>query len=203
VRTGRCDSLKEIGGSVRSIVVATCLALVVASCGGGELTLTEYAGEVEGLVTHVSGRIDDLEAEWESAIPTVESTQAYLNARVAARQEFLEGFGALEPPEEVTEMHTVALDILTRLTAAEEAWARRAEDIETTDELSLLWDSPEALALQAVDEEAIAICRAAQAQFDSTADREVFADFPWVPPELQEVVLVFLGCTEQERGGGS
>jgi hypothetical protein len=188
---------------VRSIVVATCLALVVASCGGGELTLTEYAREVEGLATNVSFTIDDLEAEWESAVPTVESTQAYLNARVAARQEFLEGFGALVPPEEVTELHTAALDIFVRLTAAEIAWAERAEDIEATDELSLLWDGSEALALQAVDEEAIAICQAAQAQFDSTADREVFADFPWIPPELREVIRIFFGCTEEERGGGS
>ena len=44
-------------------------------------------------------------------------------------------------------------------TAAEEALAQRAEDVETMDELSLLPDSPEFLAANAAQEEIIAFCK--------------------------------------------
>jgi hypothetical protein len=40
----------------------------------------------------------------------------------------------------------------------------------------------------------IAFCQEGQAEFDATADREVFDDVPWIPSELQEVVRVALGC---------
>jgi hypothetical protein len=103
----------------------------------------------------------------------------------------------------MTELQAVALDIFSRLTTAERGLAGRAADLGSADELSLLWESPEAVAMVAVDEEAIAICQAAQAQADATADREAFADYPWISPELQEVVQVFFGCTKEERGEGS
>jgi hypothetical protein len=189
---------------VRSIVVAACLVLVIASCsGGGELTLNEYAIQIEELVTTMNGEIDDVEAVLRAQVATVESTQSFLDARLAARYEFLDSFQTLEPPEEAAEMHAAALDIVTKLTTAEEAIARRADQIETQAELDRLWEGPEAMAANAVDDEAIAICQAAQAQMDSTADQEVFGDVPWIPSELQEVVLVFFGCTKEERGADS
>ena len=186
---------------MRSIVVATCLALVVAGCGGGQLTLAEYADKAEELMITMTQRIDDADAKLLAGVRTVESTKAYFDEKTAARHEFIDKFEALEPPEEAVEMHAAGLDMITQLTAAEDALARRAHDIETTDELSVLWDSPEAQVAGAVDKEAIAFCEEAQARFDSTADRQAFADFPWIPPELQEVVVVFFGCSEEERGG--
>jgi hypothetical protein len=61
--------------------------------------------------------------------------------------------------------------------------------------------TPEAMAVAEVQEEMIAFCQARQAEFDATADREVFADSPWVPSELQEVVTVLFGCGTQEDVG--
>jgi hypothetical protein len=91
---------------------------------------------------------------------------------------------------------------MTRYTAAEEAYARRVGKVETAEEWDLLEETPEALAVSAVHEEMIAFCRARQAQFDATADREVFADVPWIPSEMQEVVTVLFGCGT-EQGGSS
>ena len=186
---------------MRGIVLAICLVLVVVGCGGGELTLAEYAEEAEELINTMIQRIDDLDAERDSGVPTVESTKAYFVERMAARHGFLDEFKALEPPEEAAEMHAMGLDMTTQLTASEDALAQVAYDIETADELSSLWETPEGQAAGALDEEAIAFCDDAQAQFDATADRQTFADFPWIPPELQEVVVVFFGCTEEERSG--
>ncbi len=193
--------LKNEGRSVRRIVLATCLAFVVASCGDGELTITEYAEQVEGLTTTMYQKLDDLDVERASEAPTVEGHQALFNGQAAALQELLDGLQAIEPPNEVAELHTVSVDIMTRLTAAEEALARRAEDIETMDEMSLLADSPELLAVDAAREEITAFCQAMQAQFDETAVFEALVDVPWMPSELQEVVVVAFGCGTEEGGG--
>ena len=188
---------------MRSIFAAACLALVVVSCGDGELTLTEYAAQLEELVAAMNQEIDALDAELESQILTVEGVQSYLDAKTAVRHELLDGFEALAPPEEAAEMHAAALEMVGKLTSAEEDLARRVGDVETTEELNRLWDTPEGRAATAVDDEAVEFCQAAQAQFDATAEREVFDDVPWIPSELQEVVLVFFGCVQEERIGGS
>jgi hypothetical protein len=186
---------------VRSIVVAICLALVMSGCGGGDLTLAEYAEEAEALLTTMIKRIDDLDAERESGAPTVESTKAYFIERMAARHGFLDEFKALEPPEEAVEMHAMGLDMITQLTASEDALAQHAYEIETADDLSSLWETAEAQTAGAADDEAVAFCEEAQSQFDATAERQTLADFPWIPPELREVVVVFIGCSEEDRSG--
>lgn len=181
---------------MRSIAAATCLALVVASCGGrGELTLGEYAKEVEGLTTTMYRTLDDLTVTVEdgSEVP-VEDAQTVFDGAATAFRQLLDGLQAIEPPGEIAELHTLSLDIMTRLTTAQEAFARRAEDFETATEWHLLYETPEALAIAEVQEEMIAFCQARQAEFDATADRKVFADSPWVPSELQEVVTVLFGC---------
>lgn len=178
---------------------AICLALLAPGCGGGELTLGEYAEQLEVLVTTMNRKISVLDSDLESEPLTVEGTQSYFEEKVAARDELVAGFRAIEPPEEAAEMHAAALDIVAKLTNAERALAQQAEEIETADELSELWDTQAGLTVEAVDEEARAFCAAAQAEFDSTADRAAFEDQPWIPPELKEVVQVFFGCPGGDR----
>ncbi len=94
-------------------------------------------------------------------------------------------------------MHAAALDIVTKLANAERALAQQADEIETVDELSELWDTQAGMNVDAVDEQARAFCTAAQTKFDSSADRAAaFEGQPWVPAELKEVVQVFFGCPE-------
>jgi hypothetical protein len=188
---------------MRGIVVAICLAVLIAGCGDGELTLNEYAVQMEELVTTMNREIDALDAGQASMITTVDGIQDYFEQKLASRHEFLESYQAIAPPEDAAEMHAVALDIVTKLIEAEEALALRAERIESPAEWSDLWIGEEAQAFATVDEEAVAICQTAQAQMDSTTDREVFGDVPWIPSELQEVVLVFFGCTKADRGTDS
>jgi len=184
---------------VRAIVLAICLVVVVASCGEGEPTLTEYAEEVEVLTTGLYSSIDDLTADLAArvpppAIPTAEDIQTLYDAVAAAYRELRDGLRAIEPPEEVAEVHGTALEIVARLTAAEEAFVERAKDFDNEDDLNLLWETPEFRAADAAQDEIIAFCQTMQARFDATADREAFADVPWIPVEMQEVVLVAFGC---------
>lgn len=188
----------------RTIALAVCLVIVVASCGGGgdELTLTEYAEEVEGLTTTMYRTLDDLTitAEDGSEVP-VEDAQAVYDGAAAAFRRLRDGLQAIEPPDGVADLHAVSIDIMTKFTAAQEAFAQRAAEYKTADDWDLLYETPEALAVNALQEEMIAFCQARQAEFDATADREVFADVPWIPPEMQEVVTVLFGCGTEEGGG--
>jgi hypothetical protein len=170
------------------------LAVVLVACGGGSLTLSEYASQSEALVTELLTQLDTLDAEWESQIPTPEGARTYWNHRLEARVEFLEGIHALDPPEEVADLHETALDLFNRLTTAEEALAARVNSLETIIGHGPWWDMPEGQAARAVDEEAVAICHAAQADFDATQDRESFEDVPWIPEEMKTVVQVAFNC---------
>jgi hypothetical protein len=181
--------------TVLTLILAICLAILLPGCGSGEPTLGEYAEELEVLVTTMNRKITVLDSNLESEPLTVEGTQNYFEEKIAARDELLESFRAIEPPEEATDMHAAALDIVAKLTNAERALAQQADKIETADELSELWNTQAGLTADAVDEEARAFCATAQSQFDSTADRAAVFDGPWIPTELKEVVQVFFGCS--------
>ena len=181
---------------VRGLLAGACLVVVAAACGAGSLTLSEYAAVSEELATEVIGRLETLDAEWESQDPTVEGARAYWEGRVEARVAFLEGIEALNPPDEFAEMNATALDLFGRLVAAEEALAARVMASEVVAEHGAWWDTPEGKAVLAVDEEAIAICRAGQAQFDATGGREALSETPWIPSQLKEAVRVAFGCPD-------
>lgn len=186
---------------MRTLLLALCLVLLVVGCGNGELSMADYATQVEDLVAEMNRKIDKLDAE--VRVREATTLEGYLNfweTKVLARRELVEGLQAIEPPEEAAEMHASAIGIVDRLAITDNAMAELVASMQTDQELSGLLASPEFLATEAVDEEAIALCLAAQTEFDSTADREVFGEMPWIPSELREVVNVAFGCTKEERG---
>lgn len=185
---------------MRSFVLATCLVLVVAGCSNSELSMNDYAIEIERLIATMNEEIDALDAEALSQSLGVQRARDFWDSKVEARRELISGFEALEPPQDAAEMHASALRIMSRFAALDNDVAQLIGTMEADEELSLLFQSPEFLATEAVDEEAVAMCQAAQADFDSTADREVFGDLPWIPTELQEVVIVSFGCSKEDRG---
>ena len=185
---------------MRVQLVAVCIAVLVAGCGSGELSLADYGAQLEDLVGSMNREIDTLDVEMRAQVATLDDTRVFWETKVAARREFIAGMEALEPPKDAAEMHAAAIGIVDRLAAADEAVAQLVRTMKTNEELSCLPRSAEILATEAVDIEAVALCQAAQAEFDSTADREVFGDTPWIPSELREVVSVAFGCTKEERG---
>lgn len=188
------------GGSGRSLVPAICVALLLAGCGDGELTMNEYATQIEGLLATMNRKVDALDAEAISQTMTMDDARDFWEAKVAARRELVDGLEAIEPPQEAAEMHASAIGIVSRLSATDNAVAELAGTMESGQDAVRLLESPEFRATEVVDVEAIAMCEAAQAEFDSTADREVFGDTPWIPSELREIVAVAFGCTKEERG---
>lgn len=161
------------------------------------MSLAEYAEEVERLVVAMNHRIDDGEAEV-AADPTLERAQSYAVDRLEARHGFIEAFDALEPPGEVADLHTTALDIFSRLVAAETVLADLVMAAHSFEEADAVWISPQGEAFREIDQEAVALCAVVQADLDATQQRQVFSDMPWVPPEMKEVIEVTFRCDQAD-----
>jgi hypothetical protein len=179
---------------VRHAWAGTWLAVILVACGGGSLTVSEYAAQAEELVAVLEARFESLDTEWESQAPTVEGARRYWDGRLAVRAEFLEGVQALDPPYGVADLHAAALDVFGRIAEADRALAARVATFETVTEHWQWVDTPEGQASEAVLEDVFALCRASQAEFDATKNRESLKDVPWIPSEMTEVVSVAFGC---------
>jgi outer membrane murein-binding lipoprotein Lpp len=182
----------------RALTVLTLsVALVVAAC-SSEPSMTDYAGDVESLVSTMNARIDRLAVEMEET-KDMEEIKRLFEDRVQARYDFVEGLGALDPPADADDLHRAALGIVGRLADAEAALAASIPSTGTVNASDSIWETPEGLAARAADEEAIALCRAAEAELDATAYRSEFEGVPWIPSEMKEVVQVVFGCTADDR----
>lgn len=174
------------------------LALTVAACSEGNVTVSEYAEQTEGLVSTMVDDFASLDERWESRTPTLAGAFEYWEERLAIRRDFLAGVESLDPPAEIALMHDSAVDIFTRITKADEAIAREVQSWSSVEGHWDWVDTPEGRASDAILEEVYAFCRASQADFDATADRSALQEVPWVPSEMTEVVSVAYGCPPPE-----
>ena len=188
---------------IRWAVFFAGLGLVAAGCGSNDLTLGEYAAEVEDAVVAMNANIDSLDRELSSATSVAEWEDAW-DRRLAAREVLRDTLDGLHAPEIAVEMHAAAIDIVERLSDAERALGDRAATYETADELAGIWDTPEAQAARAIDEEAVAICQAGQGSLNESGEDPTFGGIAggWLNPEVRDIVDVVLGCTAAERGTG-
>lgn len=161
------------------------------------MSLSEYAETVEELVDAMNSRLDAFDDRI-AVQPTVPLLQESIRDRIEARYEFVEQFGSLDPPDEVEELHALALDIMSRLADAEARLGEMAEAAQSVADIEGLWSTREGLEARAIDQEALAICAAAQEGFDATQAREEFSDLPWIPPEMREVVSVTFRCQRDD-----
>ena len=186
---------------MRRVTTWLCLFCVAwAACGGNSgLSLDDYAIEVERLLVGMNSQLDTLDAEFRSGTITVPGAQRYQAARVEARRDFLEGFTALDRPPEVAELYDAALSALTALMEAEQALADEAAAATTLGQLDAIDRGPLRDEFVAADQQAIAICQAAQEAVNA-GDTDLAITGPWVPEELRGVVSVAFGCTDEERG---
>jgi len=183
------------------LLLGLAAALLLASCGSGTLSLTDYAQRVEAEVTVMNTRLDDLLAELNSEEQTVASTHAYFEGAAAARARFVTAVEDLAPPQQAQRLHGEALAIVRQLRDANETLAAKVATYSDPAQLAALEDSPEVRALEAIDAKAVAMCHAAEASIDDTSEREDLRDVAWLPSELKEVVEVAFRCTAAERAG--
>ncbi len=171
------------------LIFSTSLMLLLLGCGGGTLSMTEYAETLALLVSETGGKLEALDARV-TGTPTVEEARLALSEALTARAEFQESLTELDPPRELADIHTDIVDIRARVIAAQGAFAARAAAATSLDEVL---NSAESGAYQAVQVELLELCPDLQARIDATAVLEIVADTPWIGTG-REVVRVALGC---------
>lgn len=187
----------------RIAVVMSAASLLLLGCGGGDMSLTEYVEELSIVVDHARERYDELLATRQGAVLVAEGDQLtdYTphDLKIAIEQvseigrEVERAVAAIEPPNQIADLHNFYFDFgEDSYTAAYDALAVRAGTAASWEELSA---SPEMAAYRAALARDKQLCVDLDAEFEATADREVFADTPWIPNELKEVVEAVIGCS--------
>lgn len=161
--------------------------------------MSEYVERLNAILVRAIQQYELLVASPQGAVLVAEGAQltefnpqdleAALEGVAEIEAELREAMDDIEPPEQVVDLHNLLFD--ERFTTAREALGDRAGTTADWEELS---ETPEMAAYRtavAVDKQA---CLDIQAELDATTERGVFADTPWIPGELKEVVEALLGC---------
>jgi len=173
------------------------IAILVSSC-ASEISLPEYAEEVEALVTTMNARLDELDAELANTAD-LNSIKEYARERVEARTVFLSGMKELDAPEAVVDLHTEAISIMGRVVETEGTLSDMVQGLDSVSDIDSIWDTPEGVAARTADERAIVLCEAAQETLDSTESGSELEGVPWIPPEMKQIVRVAFGCHAELR----
>ena len=183
--------------TTRQLVVPVLFLMLVASaCGGGGLSLTEYTERVNAIEVSASEQGEALAAnvgEIEDFTP--QDLQAMLEQARVIRVEVDGGVNDLVPPEQIADVHELVFDWHSDFIATEEALAVRAGAAPHTPAgWTDLSDSPEMAAYRSALADGKRVCLEFQERLDATEARGAFADTPWIPGEMKEVVERVLGC---------
>jgi len=180
----------------RVVGFGMCLVVLLAGCSRGGMSLTEYTEQLNAIELKASqqGRALANQAEQTDNF-TPQDLQAILASAREIRVDVKEATDAIEPPQQVAEVHNLVFDWHTSFISIEEALAIRAG---TAADSAVDWEklsnSPEMEAYRAAIAEGKQACTDLQAKLDATEERGAFADVPWIPNEMQEVVERLLGC---------
>jgi hypothetical protein len=186
----------------RFVPLALGVTLLLWGCGGGEMSLTEYVERLNAIVDRARQQYVTLVASPQGAVLVTEGAQltsftpqdlhaAFERIR-EIEAEVEEATAAIEPPEQIADLHSFFFDFGDEsFTSAQEALAARAGTAADWEELS---ESPEMAAYRVALAADKQFCTDFQAELNATKARGVFADTPWIPGELKEVVEVLLGC---------
>jgi hypothetical protein len=189
---------------LRRVWAGFCLAVIVVAggCGGGEMSLTEYVERLNAIVDGASQQYEVLVASPQGAVLVAEGAQltdftpqdlqaAFVRLK-EIEMEVQEATEAIEPPEQIADLHNFFFDFDDdSFISAQDALAARAGTAADWQELS---ESPEMAAYRAALAADKETCTDIEAELNATAERGVFADVPWIPGELKEIVEVVLGC---------
>jgi hypothetical protein len=169
----------------------------MSACAGSEMSLTEYVDRVNTLADEAGRRGAELFTAAEDVEHyTPQILQSGLERGLReVRVPLQEGMDAIDPPEQVADLHHLMWDWHAGFIAIEQALADRAGAAPATDAgWRALSDSREMAAYRAAISEGKQVCLDFQEDLDATADRGVFADNPWIPGRMKEMVFAALGC---------
>jgi hypothetical protein len=171
--------------------VTVIVGLLLGGCGGA-MSLTEYAERLEAAGAAASGRFDAINAVLTASDATVAEARSAVREAAVIGNDLHADLEALDPSDEIADLHAVLLELHRDVVAAQQEWADSAD---TAGSVAELLQSPEAQAVFVSNDTALAACGRIQDALDATADRAAFEDVPWLPERLKESIEVALGCS--------
>ncbi len=190
----------------RFIPLALGVTFLLVGCGGGEMSLAEYVERINVIFDQGVAHYEKLVASPQGLVLiagqgshlgfadqglqltdfTPQDLHVALERLVEIQGEALEAAKAIDPPEQIADLH--------RLYFRELPIAELAVRAGTAADWYELSESPEMAAYRAALAADNQVCAEFQTKLDATAARGVFADTPWIPDELKETVNYALGC---------
>jgi hypothetical protein len=166
------------------------------------MTLTEYVDSLNSAVDTARGEYESLVTSPEGAVliangeQLAEYTPQDLQAALGAIREIEvgveESVGAIQPPEEVADIHNFWFNFDSNFVPAQEALEARAGTAADWDELS---ESPEMAAYRTALAEDKRVCAEFEALLSTPEEEhENLTDVPWIPIEMKQIVEAVLGC---------
>lgn len=181
----------------RTIALLTLLVGILTSCGSNESSLTDYAERLNTIGVQANRRGEELvvAAQSRGDDVTPQDIASGLELAGGIRLDIKEATDAIDPPDAISGLHNLIFDWHDRFILVEGSLATMAATSPDTDAgWTALSNSQEMADFRAAIAEGKAVCDDYQAELDATAERGVFADTPWIPSEMKEVVEVVVGC---------
>lgn len=177
-----------------TMLLALGVAVIVTACSGGT-TLTDYVDQLNAVEVAASREAAELAAGSDGGDFTPQLLQRGLERSHDIRVAVQDAADAIDPPDEVRDLHERIFAWHAEFMAIEEDLAGRAGLADDTDEgWTALSESPEMAAYRRSLAEGKEICDTFQADLDATAARGAFEDVPWLPGRMSEVVEAAIGC---------
>ena len=175
-----------------SFLVGLTLMLLLTACGDSELAMSEYGDRLNEIVNTYGAEAEAAWVEFTTVSdPVLEDLRTLFDHDVATRLKIEEAIQNLDPPGEIADLHGSLVEWLVVLTDAEEELLDRIATVGSLDEFL---DSPEYRAFEEALIGGADVCDELQSELDATAERGVFADTPWMPGDLKDVVDAVIGC---------
>ena len=203
------DTSAQASPSVISKIVPVVIVVagMLSSCGGNEMTMTEYVEAVDAVFDRGLERYEMVVASPEGMVLIVgqgdhlgfgtgglqltdftpQDLHVALEQVAAIQSEALEAAGEIDPPDQIEDLH----ELYFRELPISELSARAAIATDWYD----LSESPEMEAYRAALQADNEVCAEFQRKLDATEARGEFEDVPWMPAQLTEIVEYALGCS--------
>ena len=180
----------------RTAGAAVCLSLLLCGCGGGALSLTEYTERINTIEIEASNQGEALASRAEAVADfTPQDLQTLLDQARAIRLKVEDAVVDISPPDQIADIHDLVFDWHEEFIAVEDALAAKAGSTpHTAAGWTELSGSPEMEAYRRSIAEGKQVCIDFQDRLDATEARGAFAETPWIPGEMKEVVERVLGC---------
>jgi hypothetical protein len=162
------------------------------------MTASEYVEELNAIVSEANALFEPAVASYNQiAEPTIADEVAFLSTEIEIRREVAVPVNALDPPELLTDVHELLVEVSTRQLAAAEGLLPVALGAKSFDELR---GTAELAEYEAANGFGSRVCLDVQAMLDDLADEEdAFTDTPWIPDQLSLAVRAALGCGDIQK----